>query len=129
MAHPNAELLRRGYEAFAEQDMETVSDLWTDDIGWHSYGESPFSGDFKGKQEVFGVLAKIPQETESFSQELHDIVANDEHAIALVSQTMTVNGQTTTFETVHIWHVNSDNKFTEAWIVPMDQAAAAKIWK
>jgi hypothetical protein len=36
MAHPNEELVRRGYEAFATGDMETLRELLDPEIVWHS---------------------------------------------------------------------------------------------
>lgn len=128
MAHPNEELLRKGYDAFANMDIETIAGIFAEDVVWHSFGESPFSGDFKGQQEVFGVFAQIPQKTESFSQEIHDVLANDDHAVALVKTNVTVNGKSASFDAAHIYHM-ADGKVTEAWIVPADQAAAAEIWK
>jgi ketosteroid isomerase-like protein len=35
MAHPNEDLLRRGYEAFAAGDINTVLAIFSDDIAWH----------------------------------------------------------------------------------------------
>jgi ketosteroid isomerase-like protein len=35
MAHPNEDLLRRGYQAFSTGDMDTVLSLMADDIAWH----------------------------------------------------------------------------------------------
>ena len=35
MAHPNEDLLRRGYDAFGTGDMETLAALLADDIVWH----------------------------------------------------------------------------------------------
>ncbi len=56
MAHPNEELLRRGYDAFTKGDMEAVNELFADDIVWHNAGRDQFAGDYHGKDEVFGLL-------------------------------------------------------------------------
>jgi ketosteroid isomerase-like protein len=127
MAHPNEELLRKGYDAFANMDIEAIADMFAEDVVWHAYGESPFSGDFKGQQEVFGMFATIPQQTERFTQDIHDVLANDDHAVALVNQTIAVDGREMTFETIHLYHVK-DGKVTEGWIIPMDQAKAGAFW-
>ncbi|MGN6170583.1 MAG: hypothetical protein ACTHQQ_20820 [Solirubrobacteraceae bacterium] len=36
MTHPSAELLRRGYDAFAEVDLEAVHGLLAEDITWRT---------------------------------------------------------------------------------------------
>jgi ketosteroid isomerase-like protein len=48
------------------------------------------------------------------SVELHDVVANDEHAVALVSATATRGGKTLSYRTAEIVHVR-DGKVTERW--------------
>jgi len=38
MAHPNEELLRRGYGAFAKGDLDTVMSIFDENIVWHRPG-------------------------------------------------------------------------------------------
>jgi Ketosteroid isomerase-related protein len=59
--HPNAEALRKGYEAFAAGDMETVKGLFVDGITWHQSGDDPTSGDFVGKDAILGNFARLFQ--------------------------------------------------------------------
>ena len=59
MAHSNEDLARRGYDAFTRGDMQAVSDVFADDIVWHVGGRSPLAGDYRGKDEVLGFLAKL----------------------------------------------------------------------
>ena len=85
--HPNAVALRKGYAAFAAGDMETVASLFADDIAWHQAGSSPLSGDLAGKDAVFGTFAQLIQLTKgTFGQEIHDLLANDDHAVTMVEQ-------------------------------------------
>ena len=44
--HPNLEIARAGYEAFANGDLAAVSDLLSDDIVWHSGGDNILTGDY-----------------------------------------------------------------------------------
>ena len=41
--HPNVELARRGYEAFAKGDLATLTELLADDVVWHVQGGGPLS--------------------------------------------------------------------------------------
>ena len=41
MAHPNEELVRRGYEAFNNADVETLRELFADTTIFHEPGHNP----------------------------------------------------------------------------------------
>lgn len=121
--HPNLERSRMGYAAFAEGDMDTVSSVMADDIVWHVPGDHELAGDYAGKEEVFSFFARLMQETEgTFGNEIHDILANDEHGVALVEASATRNGKTISNKVIHVFHM-SDGKMTEFWNIPTDQKA------
>ena len=127
MAHPNADLVRKGFEAFAAGDMATMDQLMADDAKWHAPGTSPVSGDFEGKDAIFGSFARIPQETDSFQQEIHATLADDEHAVALVKSAIARGGRTLEFGQVFVFHITG-GKVTEAWVTPVDHAAVEAFW-
>lgn len=127
MTHPNAELVRRGFEAFAVGDMATLDTILSDDVRWHSTGKAPFSGDFEGKQAVFENWATIPTVVDSFRQDIHAIVADDEHAVAMVDLTITRGDRTYSGPQIIVFHV-ADGKATEGWVVAVDQAADEAFW-
>jgi ketosteroid isomerase-like protein len=127
MAHANEELLRKGFEAFGAGDMTTLDALFADDAVWHASGSGVVSGDFVGKAAVFGSFALIPQETDGFSQVIHAILADDDHAVALVNATATRRGTTATLAQVFVFHIES-GKVKEVWLTPFDQAAADEFW-
>ncbi len=121
--HPNVELMRKGYEAFSRGDMKTVGGIFSEDIVWHSPGDNPLAGDFKGTDQVFGLLAKLLELTEgTFHQEIHDMLANDEHVVVLVDDGWQ-RPKLYMGRSVHTWHVRG-GKATEFWIFSEDQAAA-----
>jgi uncharacterized protein len=126
--HPNAALVRRGFEAFATGDMATLNELLADDAVWHASGRNPLSGDFRGKEAIFGSFAKLRQETDSFQQEIHAIFGDDEHAVALANATITRAGKTMTAQQVLVFHV-SGGKATEVWLTPVDQYGVDEFWK
>ena len=55
----NIELVKKGYEAFAAGDMETVMSVYDDDIEWVQPGESAISGTYHGKGEVAEFLSRF----------------------------------------------------------------------
>ncbi|HEV8571923.1 MAG TPA: nuclear transport factor 2 family protein [Actinomycetota bacterium] len=128
MAHANEDLLRRGYEAFAKADMPAVQAFFADDIVWHAPGRNPFSGDYKGAQEVLGFLGKTMELTGgSFSLEVHDLLADDEHGVALVVARGQREGKSLEDRQVHVLHLQG-GKVTEFWAHPGDQYAVDEFW-
>lgn len=123
--HPNAELLRRGYEAFANGDLDTLREQFSPDIVWHSGGHNALTGDYKGIDEVFGLFGKLFEVTGGdMSQELHDALANDQHAVALSRlRAARPDGRKLDMNQVGVFHV-TNGKVTEAWTYPEDQQAA-----
>ncbi len=128
MAHPNEELLRKGYKAFSEGDLETISAMFADDIVWHTPGKSSISGDYKGKEQVFEFFGKVTQETGgTFKIDIHDVIANDEHAVVLAKTSAQKDGKTLEGNGVGVYHIE-DGKVTESWQLAEDQYAIDEFW-
>jgi ketosteroid isomerase-like protein len=124
MAHPNEELVRSGFDAFAKGDMDTLRQLFDQDAVWHAPGRNPLSGDHRGADAILGLFARIAELTSgTFRAELHDVVANDEHAVALYVTRGEREGRTLENRTVLVTHVRN-GKIAEAWLVGEDQYAA-----
>jgi uncharacterized protein len=122
-------LVRKGFDAFANGDIATLQELFHPDIVWHGAGNSPVSGDYKGGNEVFELFGRILEETQgSFSQEIHAITEGDGHVVAITHATATRNGKTLDDNQVVIFHIDDDDKVTEVWITPWDQASSTEFW-
>lgn len=121
MGHPNEALVKKGYDAFGKGDLDAVKELLADDIVWHTAGRSEISGDFKGIDEVLGFFGKLVQATDgTFKIEVHDILANDEHGVAIVTASASRGGKSLTGNGVDVYHLK-DGKVTEAWTMAYDQ--------
>lgn len=59
----NAAIVRRGYEALEVGDLETLTELFRDDVSWHTPGRSPLAGDVVGREAVFARLGRYVAET------------------------------------------------------------------
>jgi ketosteroid isomerase-like protein len=57
----NIEVIRRGYEAFAAGDVDTVMSLFDDDLEWVQPGNSAVSGTYHGKAELGELLGKMAE--------------------------------------------------------------------
>ena len=128
MAHPNEEALRKGYDAFAKGDLDTLRELFDPNIKWHVPGRSQIAGDYNGVDEVFGFFGKIAELSGgNFGLDIHDVVANDTHAVVLTSAHGERNGKSFTDRTVHVWHMEN-GKAKEYWGHAGDQYAVDEFW-
>jgi ketosteroid isomerase-like protein len=123
MAHPNEELIRRGYDAFMAGDMDTLNEFFADNIVWHAPGRNQLSGDHRGKEQVFAVFAKLGELTGgTFRLEIHDVLADDEHAVVLARSMAERGGKRLDDNGVQVFHIQ-DGKITEQWLHPGDTYA------
>jgi len=117
MPHPNEELLRRGKEAFLRGEIDSAKELLAEDLVVHTSGRGPFAREYRGRDAFFGFLRKVGELSGgTYRQELHDIAATDEHAIALVMVRAERNGRATEYRSAEIYHVR-DGRATEAWFM------------
>lgn len=125
MEHPNAELLRKFYDARARDDRETIVAMLDEDVAWHDPYPPPHGGDLRGAEavlsDIFDRAGKLTGGTTRMW--LHDVLANDVHAVALVNWSSTYKGRTMEGREVAVYHVR-DGKITEAWFYPEDKAAS-----
>ena len=59
----NVEAIKKGYEAFTSGDIETVMNLFDDDIEWVQPGDSAISGTYHGKAEVVEYLGRLAEKS------------------------------------------------------------------
>ena len=126
--HPNVELFRRGYTAFQNGDLETVASLFSPDIVWHIPGNNHFSGAHSGIENVLTLFGQNFAETNgTFKTEVHDIVANDTHGVALATISGEKDGKKLNDHYTHVAHF-VDGKLTESWIFQEDQKGVDDFW-
>jgi uncharacterized protein len=128
MAHPNEELVRRGYAAFNTADVETLRQLFADTTVFHEPGRSPISGDYQGLDQVLGFFGTLAERSGgTFRATLHDVVANDDHAIGLHISDAERDGRVARSPTVLVFHVR-DGRVTETWSHHHDQHEFDAFW-
>jgi len=123
VAKRNEEMARKGYKAFEEGDVETVMQIFADDIVWHVPGKSSLAGTYRGKQQVMEMLGKYMALYDSQETELHDLLASDEHTVALINVKLTRGGKTLDAKAVDVMHPDSEGRLKEFWRFGEDQAA------
>ncbi len=126
--HPNVDLLKKGYEAFAKGDMATLRELFAESIVWHVPGNSPFSGEHRGRDAVFAFFARLAELSGgTYRVEVHDFLANDEHAVALVRATASRQGRQLDGLDITVYHI-TNGKVAEAWDFIHEQRASDAFW-
>lgn len=129
MAHPNEDLVRDAFAAFGRGDIDALRDQYfADGIRWHLPGRSPLAGDYDGVAQVmefFGRIFELSGGT--FRTELHDVVANDELAVALYATVAEREGRRLDDNNASTFHIR-DGKVTEVWTQPTDMYAVDEFW-
>jgi hypothetical protein len=59
MADSREDIIRRGYKAFGEGDMETLGSLYVPDVVQSMPGNNQLSGEHKGLDNVLGLYGKL----------------------------------------------------------------------
>ena len=116
--HPNASLVRKALDSFNEGGAQAAEFL-SDDIVWHEIGRAE---PIRGKQALAALFGGDTPPDFEIKADVHDVVANDEHAVALVEATAQRAGRTFKYRTAEIVHIR-DGKITERWAFSDDTAA------
>ena len=122
--HPNAAIARRMLESFNTGDMRAMSEGLDDNVVWHEIGNP---NPVMGKAALAARLTGGSPPDYEITGELHDVVANDEHTIALVTAHATRAGKSLTYRVAEIYHMR-DGKITERWAFSNDTQAIAEFF-
>ncbi len=102
----NGLLARQALEAISAGDHHTLRGLVADDVIWHFPGRSPLAGDHPGAEASLGFLVRIYDLTDgTYRIEVHDVVANDRYAVALIRTNATLAGAPFSDEGVTIMRI------------------------
>jgi ketosteroid isomerase-like protein len=113
--HPNAALARSAMDAFNQGDLEAFAATIHDDVVWHAPGANRFSGERAGKASSLERFKEQAQDGLRVSfDDVHDIVANDEHVVALLTIRFTRGDDSVTSPSIFVMHVRA-GKMVEFW--------------
>ena len=121
-AASDADVIRRGYEAFSRGDMDALrNEVFAADMQWHQGGKNQTSGDYNGVDAVLGLFQKFFQLTDgTFRAEVHDLLANDQHVVVLGA----ISGQragrsVSNGNYCQVFHMRG-GRAAECWVTPVD---------
>ena len=116
--HPNAARLREAMESFNSGNIDDYAELLADDVVWHQIGDRTLHGKEELAQSMPGGEVDW-----NITADVHDVVANDDHAIVLVNAHATRgDGKSLDYRTTEILHMR-DGKVTERWAFAEDTQA------
>jgi ketosteroid isomerase-like protein len=128
MAHPNEQLLRDAYTAFARGDLDGYWAACADDFTFNVPGSSKVAGSFRGKEAFMGMIGNVMALTGGrFEEEVHDVLATDHHGVVLAIHRFPRNGQTHEYRTAHVYEIR-DGRLIECWEQPQDPTAFDTAW-
>ena len=124
MAHPNEELLRRGFRALCARDEKAVGELFGGDVTLHYPGRSVLAGDYRGPEEVVAWVRRGMQVAGRGSRTmLSSVHADDQRGVVLYVTSHELGGQAVHERSVAIVSFK-DGKVVEVWVTPTDLSAS-----
>jgi ketosteroid isomerase-like protein len=115
--HPNARILREVSERMNDGDFQAGFDILADDVEWYEIGrDEPTRGKGALVQRYQESLGEFDIKTD-----MHDVVANDEHAVQLMNVTATRGDKTLQYRTAEVYHMK-DGMITARWALSDDTA-------
>jgi uncharacterized protein len=129
MAHPNEDLVRDIFAAFGRGDVDALrSQYMAAGACFHYPGRGPLAGDYEGVAKVLEMAGRAFELSGgTYRLELHDVVADDEHAVALFVARAERAGRRLEDRAVVVFHIR-DGKATEMWFYPADLYANDEFW-
>ena len=117
--HPNAAMVRKMLEALQSGDMQGMADGLTDDVIWHEIGNPE---PVRGKAALAARFTGPGAPDYEITGELHDVLGNDDHTVALLTAHATRGGRTLDYRVTEIYHLR-DGRIAERWAFSDDTQA------
>ena len=126
--HSNVARIRDGYAAFSTGNFAALNDFFAEDILWHAGGRNQLAGEYRGRDAVYGFFGKLMEISGgTFRIEVHTILADDEHGVALLVSSSSRGGRSIEIKDVHVFHLR-DGKVVEFWDASTDQYSADELF-
>ena len=125
--HPNVTLVRDLFAAMDRGDTQWMEDHTSDDIVWHTGGNSRAAGVRRGKDSVREMMGSMAG-SGAMKADVHDVIGNDDHTVVLGTAVVTApSGKSVEYNYVNVFHID-DGKVTEVWGLAENDAVTDPIW-
>ncbi len=124
----NEAIVRAIFSAFARKEGFGLRGVFAEDAVWTVPGNGVMAGTFRGRDEIFRFLARLPKETEgTYSSELRDVLTSGERAAALYRARGSRDGRTLELDQLLLFRIE-DGLVREVLALPSDPAAFEEFW-
>jgi len=128
VSHPNEQMLRDAYAAFARGDVERYLQSCTDDIVFHVPGRGRVAGTYSRAQFASPMISTVIELSRgTFRETVLDVVANDHHGVVLARHEMDRGSGPVSYRTAHVYTIR-DGKLAEFREYPEDLYAFDAAW-
>ena len=124
----NEAVVREIFGAFARKEGFALRGLFAEDAVWSVPGRGVMAGTYRGRDEIFRFLTRLPKETDgTYGSELVDVLASDSRAAALDRARGTRRGRTLELDQVLLFTLE-DGCVTRVLALPSDPDAFEEFW-
>ena len=129
MAHPNEDLVRRGYKAFGEGDMDTLRSMYAEDAVHVATGKSPIAGEYKGVDDILGYYGKLFELSDgTFTADLQKVSVEGDDTVVATHRDRGQRAGKSLDQDEELTFTIADGKFTRLVEKHSDQAAYDEFW-
>lgn len=127
-AAENEAVVRQIFEAFARKEGFALRGLFAEDAVWTVPGSGVMAGVFRGREEIFRFLARLPKETDgTYGSELRDVLASDGRAAAVYRARGARHGRTLELDQLLLFRIE-DGLVRDVLALPSDPVAFEAFW-
>lgn len=127
-ASENDAVVRRIFAAFAGKQGLALRGLFAHDAVWTVPGDGVMAGTYRGRDQIFRFLARLPKETDgTYSSRLIDVLTSDDRAAALYRASGERRGRRLDLDQVLLFGLR-DGLVLEVLALPSDPAAFEEFW-
>lgn len=124
----NEDVVRRVFDAFARKQGFALRDLFAPDAVWTVPGGGAMAGVYRGREEIFRFLGRLPKETGgTYASRLVDVLASEKRAAALYRATGERHGRRLDLEQVLLFRLEG-GLVQDVLALPSDPAAFEAFW-
>lgn len=107
----------------ADHGLDRLGDLLADDVVWHLAGDEP---PIHGRDQVLRRL-RADMDRVEVSADVHDVLANDEHGMALLQVHLRRGDRQVGYAAVEVVHHDGE-RITERWAIVSNLQGVAAFW-
>ena len=119
-----ADVVRQFIDSLARGELETSGSLLSDDVEWHEIGRAEPT---RGLAALRERMSEPDAQGWDITGETHDIVAGEDHVVALITATAKKGDRSLTYRVAEVYHVK-DGKITGRWAMSDDTEAIARFF-